>query len=92
MANFLIEVTHGEDSVACGQAVAAFMRTGSHFLTHAYWGCKDGDHRAWMIVELETKAEALNIVPPAFQSRTRIVGLNTYTLEQMKELQRKYGE
>jgi hypothetical protein len=64
MARFLIEGTHDEDTVACAQAVEAFLRTGSHFLTHADWGCQDGDHRAWIIVELDTKEEALNVVPP----------------------------
>jgi hypothetical protein len=91
MARFLIEVTHDEDTIACAKAVEAFLRTGSHFLTHADWGCMDGDHRAWMIVELDTKDEALNVVPPVFHSRTRIIGLTSFTLEQIREIQRRYG-
>jgi hypothetical protein len=91
MARFLIEVTHDEDTLACAKAVETFLRTGSHFLTHADWGCRDGDHRAWMIVELDTKAEALNVVPAVFHSRTRIVGLNLFTLEQILEIQRLHG-
>jgi hypothetical protein len=91
MARFLIEVTHDEDTFACAQAVEAFLRTGSHFLTHADWGCRDGDHRSWMILELDTKAEALNVVPPAFHSRTRIVALNSFTLEQIREIIGRYG-
>ena len=91
MARFLIEVTHDEDTIACARTVELFMRTGSHFLTHADWGCQDGDHRSWIIVELDTKAEALNVVPPVFHSRTRIVRLNSFTLEQIREIQRQYG-
>jgi hypothetical protein len=91
MARFLIEVTHDEDTLACARAVEAFLQTGSHFLTRADWGCQDGDHRSWMILELDTKAEALNVVPPVFHSRTRIVALNSFTLEQIREIIGRFG-
>lgn len=38
MARFLIEVPHEPEAVACARAVEIFLRTGSHFLTHADWG------------------------------------------------------
>ena len=46
-SRFLIEVPHDSDRKACTEAVRIFLRTGSHFLTHADWGCKDDDHREW---------------------------------------------
>ncbi len=45
MARFLIEVTHDAEQVACARAVDAFFKTGSHFFTHADWGCMDGEHK-----------------------------------------------
>jgi hypothetical protein len=81
MARFLIEVPHDSDRVACTQAVRIFLTSGSHFLTHADWGCFDGDHKAWMIVEVADQDEARAIVPPAMRAGARIVRLNKFTLD-----------
>lgn len=90
MPRFLIEVAHETETVACLRAVEIFLRTGSHFLTHASWGCMDGDHRAWLMVEVDSKDEARNIIPPAFRPQARIVQLNAFTLEQIDEIRRQH--
>ncbi|UCC83471.1 MAG: hypothetical protein JSW46_00625 [Gemmatimonadota bacterium] len=90
MARFLIEVTHGPEVDACTRAVEVFLRTGSHFLTRADWGCKDGVHKAWIVVELDSKSDALNLVPPDFRSQATVVQLNTFSLEQIEELRRHH--
>jgi hypothetical protein len=64
--------------------------TGSHFLTHADWGCMDGEHKAWIIVEVDSKEEARCILPPAFRSQARIVGLNRFTMEEIEEIFRQH--
>jgi hypothetical protein len=81
MPRFLIEVEHDEDAVACTKAVEVFLRTGSHFLTHADWGCKDNEHKAWILVELDSRGEALNIGPADFRGRARVIQLNKFVLE-----------
>ena len=48
MPQFLIEVPHPEETLACAKIVKVFLSTGSHFLTHADWGCMDGVHSAWL--------------------------------------------
>ena len=45
MARFLIEVPHESGTVSCARANKVLLETGSHFLTHADFGCKDGVHR-----------------------------------------------
>ncbi len=89
-ARFLIEVTHEPTTVACARAVEAFLKTGSHFLTHADWGCRDGDHRAWIIVDVGSKDEARAIVPPAFRSQTRVVQLNAFSLPEIEDILRQH--
>ena len=79
MHRFFIEVPHKSDLVDCTRAVEIFLRTGSHFLTHADWGCKDGEHKAWLIIDVTTKDEARNVVPPEYRSRAKIVALNAFT-------------
>jgi hypothetical protein len=76
MPRYFIEVPHEASEAACSRAARVFMETGSHFLTNADWGCHDGEHKAWMIVELPSKADARNIVPPAYRPDAKIVQLN----------------
>ena len=90
MPRFLIEVPHAATPAECARAADLLMRTGSHFLTHADWGCMDGEHKAWIIVELDNKEEARGIVPPAFRAHAKIVQLNAFTLAQVAELQRRH--
>jgi len=86
MAKFLIEVPHEEDVVACAQAVQILLSTGSHFLTNADWGCCDGEHKAWVIVDLESKEQAKAILPPEYRPVAKIVQLNKFTREEIDEL------
>ena len=85
MPRFLIEVEHDAGTAACTHAVKVFLRTGSHYFTHADWGCMDGEHKTWIIMELDSKHEALNIVPADYRPRARIIQLNTFTMEQLEK-------
>ncbi len=89
-ARFLIEVSHEATKVACARAVEAFLKTGSHFCTHADWGCKDGEHKAWLVVEVDSRDEARAIVPPAFRSQAKVVQLNTFTMEEIDDILRHH--
>jgi hypothetical protein len=90
MARFLIEVPHEEEVVACARVVQIFLASGSHFLTHADWGCMDGEHKAWIIVDVDSKDEALLIVPPALRPQAKVVRLNTFTMEEIDEILRHH--
>jgi hypothetical protein len=90
MAKFLIEVPHEGETVACAKVVQVFLSSGSHFLTHADWGCADGEHVAWMIVDVDTRAEARAIVPPAFRKDAKVVALNKFSMEEIDEILRRH--
>jgi hypothetical protein len=83
MARFLIEVNHEAGAGACDRAARVLRASGSHYLTHAHWGCMDGVHAAWLIVEVESRALARAIVPPVLRARARIVALNRFALDQL---------
>jgi hypothetical protein len=89
MAKFLIEVAHDEEEIVCARVVEVFLKTGSHFLSNADWGCMDGDHRAWIVVELDSKEEAVQILPPVFRRGAKIVELNKFSLEDIEEILEK---
>jgi hypothetical protein len=86
MQRFLIEVPHEAETIACARAIQILLKTGSHYMTHAEFGCKDGDHRAWIIVEADTKEEARNTVPPVYRDVAKVVGLNRFSLEEIEDL------
>jgi hypothetical protein len=90
MPKFLIEVPHDAERMACARAIQVFLATGSHFLTHAEWGCMDGVHCAWIMVDVDSKADALAILPPAFRSEARVVGLNQFTMTDIEPILRQH--
>ena len=89
-SRFLIEVPHESATIDCAKVVDVFLKSGSHFLSKADWGCRDGEHKAWMIVDVEGKDEARRIVPPAFRHLARIVGLNKFTVEEIEAILREH--
>lgn len=90
MARFLIEVPHESSQPRCARVVEVFLKTGSHFLTHADWGCKDGEHKAWILVDVESRDEARAIVPPVFRPQAKVVQLNTFTIEEIDDFLHQY--
>ena len=86
MARFLIEVPHEAEERACAKVVQIFLATGSHFLTHADWGCMDGEHSAWIILEADNKEEARSVLPPVFRQQAKIIGLNKFSMEEIENI------
>jgi hypothetical protein len=80
VAKFLIEIPHEAETVACARVVHVFLTSGSHLLSNADWGCMDGVHVSWIIVDVDSKAEARAIVPPAFRAEAKITALCKFTL------------
>jgi hypothetical protein len=92
MVRFLIEVPHEAEKIACARAVQTLLTTGSHFMTHADFGCLDGEHKAWIIVEGDSKEDIRSIVPPMYRSQTKITKLNKFSLEEVEALLRHHND
>jgi hypothetical protein len=90
MARYLIEVPHEANAVACSHAVQMFLETGSHFMTHADFGCADGEHKAWLTVDVGSREEALRILPPSLRAGARIVRLTKFSLTHYGALLREH--
>ncbi len=86
MARFLIEVPHEAREQECALAIKILLTSGSHYLTHADFGCLDGEHKAWIIVEAESREDARFVVPSIFRPRAKIVQLNRFSLDQIEEI------
>ena len=92
MDRFLIEVPHDGTAAACARAAEILLRTGSHFLTHADYGCGDGVHKAWIILEAGSREEARNVLPAELRPTATIVHLNYFTMAKVEELKRRHKE
>jgi hypothetical protein len=90
MARFLIEVPHEAEKKACLNAIRILLTTGSHYLTQSDFGCLDGEHKGWVIVEVESKEEARSILPPVYRSQAKIVKLDKFTVEEIDEYLRHH--
>jgi hypothetical protein len=92
MTRFLIEVPHENTKEACESAARVFMATGSHFMTNADWGCPDDEHKAWFIVDVDSKEEALAILPPLFRAHAKIITLQRFSPEEIDETMDQHGD
>ena len=86
MTKYLVEVSHSADKIECLRTIQIFLSSGSHFLTHADWGCLDGEHKAWFILDADSKEEVLQIVPSYYRRNTKITKLSRFNLQEVENL------
>jgi len=92
MPRYLIELSHGDEYAACVKALHAIEKFGSHYVTNADWGCRDGVHSGWLIAELPSRKEALLMIPPEFRDEARVVQLNRFTKQEIASLISELGK
>jgi len=90
MAKYLVEVAHSSDKIDCLRSIQIFLRSGSHFLVNADWGCLDGVHKAWFICDVNNKEEALHIVPPFYWKDATVTLLYKWNLKEVDTLLEKH--
>jgi hypothetical protein len=90
MPKFLVEIPHSEDIYECARAVKVFLESGSHFLVNADWGCEDGVHNCWLMLEADSHEEARGVVPPAFRDDATVTRLNRFEMRQIDEIMRTH--
>lgn len=82
MDKYIIESSH--DAKDCLHILDLILAQG--YLTHYEWGCKDGVHIGWAIVEAESREKALLTVPSLIRDKARAVKLNKFTDEDVQTL------
>jgi hypothetical protein len=92
MARFLIEVPHDADHVECIRAAKTLLQSGSHFLTNADFGCKDGVHKAWVTIDVDTREQARNILHRSLRPKANVICLNKFSIEELDDLMEQYSK
>ena len=75
MDRYLVISPHTEKD--CATALKQLLYIG--YITHFDWGCMDGEHTGWAIIEAKTSSEALLVVPPTQRSTAKVVRLNKFS-------------
>jgi hypothetical protein len=91
MTRYLIEVEHENSKQECERAQRLFMETGSHFVTHADWGCGDDVHKAWFVVDVGSKEEAAGLLPALFRHRATVVALEKIDMQDIDGIKEQHG-
>jgi len=74
MDKFLVESTHTNHD--CKLFVKQIQSMG--YLNNFDWGCQDGVHTGWAVIEAENAAQALGVVPANVRAKARAVKLNKF--------------
>jgi len=90
MPKYLVEVPHANSKEACEQAVRRFLEGGSHFLTNADWGCADDTHKAWLMVDMESKEAARMMLPAVDRQQASIVALQRFDPQHLGKMNRAH--
>jgi hypothetical protein len=82
MDRFLVVSPHTDAD--CKDAIQQVLSAG--YITHFDWGCMDGDHTGWVIIEAENAKEALMVVPSGQRHNARAVKLTKFTVADVERM------
>ena len=74
MDRYLVESPH--DAGDCDAIIKEIHAAG--YLHHFEWGCHDGTHCGWAIIETDNREHARQIIPWRIRDKARIVKLETF--------------
>ncbi len=87
MARYIIEASHeGLTHRECVRLLKAFAQGGAHWLAKTEFGCEEGVHKSWIIVEADNDADARLLAPPVIRNRALVVKLKRYTAEEISAM------
>ena len=85
MKRFIVVSHHsGED---CVRALQESLAIG--YLTHFDWGCKDGVHTGWAVLEAEDKVQAMLSVPTFLRGQAQVIRLTKFSPELVSAMHKK---
>lgn len=85
MEKYLVVSPHTDED--CLKALQQIEAAG--YLTHFDWGCEDGDHTGWAIIEAESKSQALMVVPSAQRPKAHAVRIVKFSSEEVRGMHGK---
>jgi len=87
MDRYFVESPHTPQE--CLRALDEILAKGPGALARYEWGCMAGDHTGYAIVEARSESEAKEAIPVFLVGKARVVKLNKFTPEQIRDFHRK---
>ena len=85
MERFLVISPHTEGD--CIKALKEIHAVG--YITHFDWGCMDGDHTGWLVLEAENARQELMVVPAAQRHTAKAVKLAKFSPQDIEAMHEK---
>ena len=82
MDRYLVILPHTSED--CRKVLKQIESIGA--ITHFDWGCKDGDHTGYVLLEAESKPQALMVVPTLERHQARVIKLNRFSPEEVRAI------
>jgi hypothetical protein len=84
MARYLLTIPHTyEDCIAELDSVFAHSK---ELLARFDWGCKDGEHVGWVLIEAGSESTARSMLPIAFRTKASVRMVNKFTPEDIQAM------
>ena len=87
MSKFLIASRHTEED--CVRAIDATLDKGSNILDKFVFGCSEGDHTGYAIVDAKSISDALGLVPDFLQKDACITKVSKLSPADVKSMHSK---
>jgi len=87
MERYFVESPHTQQE--CLRALDEILAKGPGNLAKYEWGCVAGDHTGYAIVEARNESEVKEAIPDFLRGKARVVKLNRFTPEQIREFHKK---
>lgn len=82
MNRYLVESTHAAKD--CQHVMEQFVFHG--YIMNFDWGCEEGIHTGWTILESENESQALLSVPPRLRSHAHAIRVSKFTPEKIQAM------
>jgi hypothetical protein len=87
MSRYLIASRHTEEE--CTRALDATLAKGTGILDKFVFGCKDGDHTGYAIVDVKSLSDALALVPDFLQEYACVTKVEKLSPADIRSLHKK---
>lgn len=81
---YLIIAPHTE--AECTETMEQMSAKETKALNNAYFGCKHGDHTAYLIVDAKSESDALGMVPEEVSKNAKVVRVDKMTRNDLKTM------
>jgi hypothetical protein len=84
MARYLLTCPHTPED--CVPDIDSILGHSKELLARFDWGCKDGEHVGWVVVEAGNEATARMMLPVSIRNKASVRSVNKFTPQDIEQL------